>query len=94
MKQLLTKTEYKRFQKAEEILSEIVWKIEKRLGGDLWNLVGENIIEESDNADVGELLTNLSNINITIQDNDIKELVGKKLSKQDVEIIQIGETTS
>jgi len=91
MKQLLTKTEYKRFQKAEEILSEIVWKIEKRLGGDLWNLVGENIIEESDNADVGELLTNLSNINITIQDNDIKELVGKKLSKQDVEIIQIGE---
>ena len=91
MKQLLTKTEYKRFQKAEEILSEIVWKIEKRLGGDLWNLVGENIIEESDNADVGELLTNLTNINITIQDNDIKELVGKKLSKQDVEIIQIGE---
>ncbi len=91
MKQLLTKTEYKRFQKAEEILSDIVWKIEKRLGGDLWNLVGENIIEESDNADVGELLTNLTNINITIQDNDIKELVGKKLSKQDVEIIQIGE---
>ena len=66
MKQLLTKTEYKKFQKAEEILDSIVWHIEQRLGGDLWNLVGDNIIEESENSDVGELLTNLSNINIII----------------------------
>jgi len=90
MKQLLTKTEYKKFQKAEEILDSVVWHIEQRLGGDLWNLVGDNIIEESENSDVGELLTNLSNINIIIQDNDIKDLVGKKLSKQDVETIQKG----
>tara|TARA_R110002167_G_C12405563_1_gene627402 strand:+ start:332 stop:610 length:279 start_codon:yes stop_codon:yes gene_type:complete len=88
MKQLLTKTEYKKFQKAEETLNELVWKIEKRLGGELWNLVGDNIIEESENSDVGELITNLSNINITIQDNDIKDLVGKKLSKQDIEKIK------
>mgnify|MGYP003637494715 CR=1 FL=1 len=88
MRQLLTKREYKKFQKAEETLTELVWQIEKRLGGELWNLVGDNILEESENTDVGELLTNLSNINITIQDNDIKDLVGKKLLKQDLETIK------
>ncbi len=88
MKQLLTKREYKKFQKAEEALSEFIWRVEKRLGGELWNLVGDNIIEESDNPDVGQLLISLSNISITIQDNDIKDLVGKKLSKQDIETIK------
>jgi len=87
MKQLLTKTEYKKFQKAEEILAWLQWSIEKRLGGDLWNLNGDSC-EDWENAEVGELVINLSNINITIQDNDIKELVGKKLSKKDIETIQ------
>jgi hypothetical protein len=88
MKQLLTKTEYKKFQKVEEALSVLIWRIEKRLGGELWNLVGENHLEDSDNPDVGELLISLSNISITIQDNDIERLVGKKLSKQDLETIK------
>ena len=88
MRQLLTKSEYKKFQKAEETFSELLCRVEKRLGGELWNLVGDNIIEESDNPDVGELLTSLSNIAITIQDNDIEPLVGKKLSKQDIETIK------
>ena len=88
MRQLLTKTEYKRFQKAEEILAWLQWSIEKRLGGDLWNLCDE----ENDwlNADVDNLVICLSNINIIIQDNDIKDLVGKKLPKQDLEAIQKG----
>lgn len=89
MKQLLTKTEYKKFQKAEEILAWLQWSIEKRLGGDLWNLNGDSC-EDWENAEVGELVINLSNINITIQDNDIKDLVGKKLSKKHIEIINKG----
>lgn len=90
MKQLLTKTEYKKFQKAEEILCELTWKIEKRLGASsisgLWNLCDED--NDWHNADVQNLVICLSNINITIQDNDIKDLVGKKLSKKDIEQIQ------
>jgi len=89
MRQLLTKTEYKKFQKAEEILAWLQFSIEKRLGGDLWNLNGDSC-EDWENTEVGELVINLSNINITIQDNDIKHLVGKKLSKQDIETIQKG----
>jgi len=89
MRQLLTKTEYKKFQKAEETLAWLQWSIEKRLGGDLWNLNGDSC-EDWENTEVGELVINLSNINITIQDNDIKDLVGKKLSKQDLETIQKG----
>lgn len=89
MKQLLTKTEYKKFQKAEEILAWLQWSIEKRLGGDLWNLNGDSC-EDWENAEVGELVINLSNINITLQDNDIKDLVGKKLSKKHLEIINKG----
>lgn len=89
MKQLLTKTEYKKFQKAEQILAWLQWSIEKRLGGDLWNLNGDSC-EDWENDDVGELVINLSNINITIQDNDIKNLVGKKLSKKHLEIINKG----
>jgi len=90
MKQLLTKTEYKKFQKAEEALSEFILRVEKRLGGELWNLVGESYLEDSPNPDVGQLLINLSNICITIQENDIESLVGKKLSKQEVEAIGKG----
>ena len=88
MKQLLTKTEYKKFRKAEGILAWLQWTIEERLGGDLWNLCDD----EHDwlNADVDNLVICLSNINIIIQDNDIKDLVGKKLSKQDLETIQKG----
>jgi hypothetical protein len=88
MKQLLTKTEYKKFQKAEEVLAWLQWSIEKRLGGDLWNLCDE----EHDwlNADVDKLVICLSNINIIIQENDIKDLVGKKLSKKHLEIINKG----
>lgn len=86
MRQLLTKTEYKKFQKAEETISWLGWTIEKRLGGDLWNLCDEN--HDWHNADVENLVNCLSNINITLQDNDIKDLVGKKLSKKDIETIQ------
>lgn len=89
MRQLLTKTEYKQFEKAEYILAWLQWRIEKRLGGDLWNLNGDSC-EDWKNTEVGELVINLSNINITLQDNDIKDLVGKKLSKQDLKIIQKG----
>jgi hypothetical protein len=85
MKQLLTKTEYKKFQKAEDILAWLQWSIEQRLGGELWNLC---VDYDWINKDVENLITNLSNINITIQDNDIKDLIGKKLSKQDIETIQ------
>ncbi len=89
MRQLLTKTEYKKFQKAEEILGWLQWNIEQRLGGDLWNL-NKDSCEDWENTEVGELVINLSNINITLQDNDIKDLVGKKLPKQDLETIQKG----
>ena len=89
MKQLLTKSEYKRFKKAQMTIGNLVWQIEERLGGDLFNLVNEYYcIEKSQNTDVATLVTNLSNINISIQDNDIEDLVGKKLSKQDVKRIQ------
>lgn len=88
MRQLLTKTEYKKFQKAEETISWLGWTIEKRLGGDLWNLCDEN--HDWHNADVENLVICLSNINITLQDNDIKDLVGKKLSKKDIETINKG----
>lgn len=88
MKQLLTKTEYKKFQKAEETISWLGWTIEKRLGGDLWNLCDENC--DWHNADVENLVLCLSNINITLQDNDIKDLVGKKLPKKHLEIIKKG----
>ena len=86
MRQLLTKTEYKKFQKAEETISWLGWTIEKRLGGDLWNFCDENC--DWHNADVENLVHCLSNINITLQENDIKDLVGKKLSKKDLETIK------
>jgi hypothetical protein len=86
MKQLLTKTEYKKFRKAEEIISSLSWTIERRLGGDLWNLCDEDYNWQ--NTDVENLVIGLSNINITLQDNDIKDLVGKKLSKNDITKIQ------
>ena len=88
MKQLLTKTEYKKFQKAEDILAWLQCSIEKRLGGDLWDLCDEDL--HWHNANVENLVICLSNINIIIQENDIKEFVGKKLSKKDLETIQKG----